>query len=119
MSEYQNRLSAYEQEYLDFLEGRRGELEEWLHRSGFSWEDDMVAAQDAIIQAAKLIAARAVETLEDRWKWLRAVAVCKGHSNRLRWRKSLPLDLCNPPPLPEELPGASYWGLLIDPQYGG
>jgi hypothetical protein len=99
MSEHQNRLSAYEQEYLDCLERRRAELEELLHRSGFSREVAMAGAQDAIIQAAKLIEARAVETLEDRWKWL-------------------PLDLCNPP-LPEELAGASYWGLLIDPQYGG
>ena len=92
MSEHQNRLSAYEREYFDCLERRRAELEEWLHGIGFSWEDAMAGAQDAIIEAC---------------------------SNRRLWRKSLPLDPFNPPPLPEELAGAAYWGLLIDLQYGG
>ena len=86
-------LSDYEREYLDCLERRRSHLVAFLYRLGFSWEDSCDAAQEAIIEGAKLVQSRTVESLRDRWAWLRGVAVKKARQNcRNHWTGWVPLD---------------------------
>jgi RNA polymerase sigma factor (sigma-70 family) len=97
----QNGLSEYAQKYLDCLERRRPQLEELLHRIGFSWEVATEAAQDALIEAAKLIQAGTVETIRDRWRWLRTVGIRKARTIcRGRWHGWRPLDPNIPAPDP-------------------
>jgi RNA polymerase sigma factor (sigma-70 family) len=86
-------ITEYEQKYLDCLEGRRPALEALLRRVGFFWEDARDAAQEAIIEAAKLIKDQAVESLRNRWQWLREVAINKARTIcRNHWQGWVALD---------------------------
>lgn len=83
----------YEQRYLECLEWRRPELERLLRRIGFSVQVARDATEEAIREAVKLIGYHAVETLRDRWAWLRKVAICKARSIcGSRWYSILQLD---------------------------
>jgi RNA polymerase sigma factor (sigma-70 family) len=80
------------QKYVACLEMRRPQLVALLHRIGFSWQDAEDAAQQAMIEAVKLIEAEAVESLQDRWAWLIAVAHNKARAVRRQQKHWLPLD---------------------------
>jgi RNA polymerase sigma factor (sigma-70 family) len=79
-------------QYLDCLERRRPHLVALLHGIGFSWDDAEDAAQQAIIEALALIKAEVVESIQNRWAWLIAVAHNKACVIGRRQKRWLPLD---------------------------
>lgn len=91
-SSIRDYLSEYEQEYLNCLDRRRPQLEALLRGMGFRPQLAKDAVDEAIAEALKLVAAREVERLDDRWAWLRTVGVNKARSichSRWHGRKSL------------------------------
>src|SRR4051812_7388067 len=81
-----------------WFEQARPHLEALLRQLGFSPEDAMDAAQEAIIEAALL--GDAVVELRDRLVWLRTVAVRKAHTLRRRKRlQPLEEDIAIPSPV--------------------